>query len=275
MPSTGIITGLGGGSGGGGGGFIFITEVTPTNAGDNVAPLTYVPGTVPAEKVLLTCSADTRLITVHFEAEGGGGENFTPLVQIDGVFCANLQKISDRYFEGSVAIEITKSGAVKVASSTGQSASVDVVLGARPVVESVVWDGVLPGTQTELKENNTVTVTVKADMAFNSVIVNNAGAAGYTPTISVQDGTEADITFNIADRGSHTSTFPLLPVTVKVITSEGSTSDPFTSDDIFPCNNLHPSFTPGTIEYPTDQEALKDGEEATVPVTIAYADTYL
>jgi len=267
--NTGIHIGLGGVSGGGGG-FIFITNVTPTADG-NVAPNTHLSGTVPENKVLLSCSSDTPLITVSFEAEGGGGEDFTPLVKIGDTYCDNLQAINDRYFSGSIDIDITDvgTGDVRIISSAGQNASVYVTLGAPPVVLSVTQFGDLPGTQTELKEDDVVSIKVTADMDFTSIEVAGFGAGKQQVPYAVTPATIANIPIYIAAHASLTQS----PVKARVITEDGSTSEWFTSNDLFPCNNQHPVIVLDDIEYPGSQLALKGSEEATVKATITEYDS--
>jgi len=267
--NTGIHIGLGGVSGGGGG-FIFITNVTPTADG-NVAPNTHLSGTVPENKVLLSCSSDTPLITVSFEAEGGGGEDFTPLVKIGDTYCDNLQAINDRYFSGSIDIDITDvgTGDVRIISSAGQNASVYVTLGAPPVVLSVTQFGDLPGTQTELKEDDVVSIKVTADMDFTSIEVAGFGAGKQQVPYAVTPATIANIPIYIAAHASLTQS----PVKARVITEDGSTSKWFTSGEIFPCNNQRPTFTDTGITYPEGQGALKIGEDAIVDITVEHFDT--
>jgi len=254
-----------------GGGQIFITNVTATNAEEHVAPIEYVPNTKPENKVLLSCSSDTTAITVHFEAEGGSGENFTPIVSIGDVSCEidSLEQISDRYYRGSIDIAITGSGDVDVVSSTGQSTSVNVTLGTRPIVLSVTQLGDLPGIQTELKENDVVSIEVTADMDFKYIEVAGFGAGKQQDPYLVTPATIANIPIYIAAHASLTQS----PVKARVITEDGSTSKWFTSGEIFPCNNQRPTFTDTGITYPEGQGALKIGEDAIVDITVEHFDT--
>src|SRR6056297_2311269 len=54
-----------------GAGFIYVLDVTPQSAGNNVGSKVYEPGTTQSNVVLNECTSDTTNVEIHFLAEGG------------------------------------------------------------------------------------------------------------------------------------------------------------------------------------------------------------
>ena len=261
--------------GGGGSGYVFITDIT-TATGD-ITSKVYEEGTLPEDQVLLSCNSNTYSITVHFIAEGG--EDYTPVVESNSIICEDLALISEstRRYTGSIALTITGSSTISVRSDTGQLATCQIVYGAAPEITNAVFSSSYPGSQTELKENDTMQVTITADKEFNYIEIADYGACKSKTESGFEATTEKEISVVIDDKGTN----PVFrPFKCKVRTAEGSYSEYAISTDFgdiehvnkVNCNNQYPTFSNGSIVYPPSQQAIKDSEQATVSTTVTYFD---
>lgn len=250
-------------------GYIFVTSVTNTG---NIGNTQYIPNTVPSNTVLTECTTDTIDVDIHFLAEPAGF--YSPTVSISGVACTNLAQYGDdrRLFEGSIPVTLTcAAGEYEdfiLESSTGQSTAVRVNRGgAGPVIQSIVF-GAYPGTQTALKNNDhigvTVTVTndaasiwIEADKASKTLVnltlgAEDSGGAGYrtaTGTLTISSVT------------------PDSPVDAQAENDLGTRGDVFTSANLN-IDQVYPTITYNSTTYPAGQGALKDSETADVQVTV-------
>ncbi len=254
---------------GAGVGYVFVTNVTNTG---NIGEKQYVSDTVPASTVLTECSSDTAGIVVAFLAEPSGF--YSPTITISGTECTNLAQFGDdrRLFSGSIPVTLTCAAGeyqdFVVESDTGQSTSVRVNLaGAGPEINSIVF-GAYPGSQTDLKENDQISVTVtvandatsvwiEADKASKTIVNLNLGAvdgagAGYR---------NATGTITISSTGSNA------PVDAQAENSLGTKGSVFTSSNL-DIDQVYPTITFNSITYPATQGALKSSETADVNVSV-------
>jgi hypothetical protein len=142
-----------------------------------------------------------------------------------------------------------------------------------PKISSVTFTGDYPTTngikQTELKEDDKVSINIKTDKSIIKVEVADYGACkSQIFTVS----SSADINLNnvlIANRGIISQ---LLGVKLRVQSSDGGWSDWFSSEslgnvekvNVVKLNNTYPTVTISSVTYPTGQQALKNSEQATV-----------
>ena len=250
-------------------GYIFVTEVT--NAG-NIGTQSYVADTIPANTVWTECTTDTTDVTIEFLAEPAGF--YSPTLSISGTDCTNLAQYGDdrRLFSGSIGVTLTcAAGEYQdfiVESSTGQSTSVRINrAGAGPEITAIVF-GAYPGSQTDLKHNDSVGVTVtvendassvwiEADKASNSVVNLTMGAvdgagAGY------RNATGTIIISSISSDS---------PVDAQAENALGTRGSVATSSNL-DIDQVYPTITYNSTTYPASQGALKDSETADVGVTL-------
>jgi len=250
-------------------GFIFVTNVT--NSG-NVNKKTYVAGTIPANTVLTSCKSDTTAVTVSFLAEPSSF--YSPTVTVDGVTCTNLAQYGDdrRLFTGSVNLTLTCAAGdyqdVVVSSSTGQSTTVRITrASAGPEIQSITF-GAYPGTQTHLKLNDTIGVTVKCpnDATAAWIIAGKANKTLLNLTAGALDGAGVGYrnfvgTMTVSSIGTDN------PVDAQAENALGTRGSIFTSANLI-IDQVYPTITFNSITYPASQSALKNSETADVNVSV-------
>jgi len=250
-------------------GYVFITDVT--NVG-NIGSESYVANTVPADTVLTECTTDTTDVTIAFLAEPAGF--YSPTLSISGVNCTNLAQYGDdrRLFSGSIGVTLTCAAGEHqdfvVESSTGQSTTVRINrAGAGPEITAIVF-GSYPGTQTDLKNNDQigVTVTVANDASSVWIEADKASKTLVNLTLGAVDGAgvgyrHATGTITISSIASDA------PVDAQAENTLGTKGDVFTSSDLS-IDQVYPTITFNSITYPTTQGAIKNSETADVNVSV-------
>jgi hypothetical protein len=241
-----------------GGGAIFILDVTPTATGI-VGNKSYVNGTPE----LATCVSDTTEVRVFVGCEGGEG-NYKPSVTINGVTATLVESATTRWFEGYADVVLLSGGNIIAAvSDTGSNDITFVeVLGAGPNILSMVF-GSYPGSQTELKQGDVVTVTVTTDLAADSVTILGQGAADSTTLPVVAGVASGPITISGASGAQ--------AVTAKAKNSFGTFGAQFVSSALT-LNQTYPVIGGVTVSYPFGQGALNTGDNGTASCTILDAD---
>jgi len=254
---------------GSGVGYLFVTNVTNTG---NVGEKEYVPNTVPASTVLSECTSDTVNATIEFMAEPSSF--YSPTVSLSGVSCTNLSQFGTdrRLFTGTfgVTLECPAGGYQDfiLESSTGQSTSVRINrAGVGPAINSITF-GAYPGTQTALKENDTIGVTVKVENSATSawIILGKASKTLVNLTMGSIDGAGAGYrnavgTITISNIASNS------PVDARAQNALGTQGDIFTSANLT-IDQVYPTITFNSTTYPASQGALKGSETADVNVSV-------
>lgn len=250
-------------------GYLFITDVT--NAG-NVGEKSFTADTVPADTVLESCTSDTVDVTVHFLAEPDSA--YSPTVSISGTQCTNLAQYGNdrRLFSGSIDYSLTvaagETETIAVESSTGQTDSVDITrAGAGPEITAIVF-GSYPGSQTDLKEDDQigVTVTVANDATSVWIEADKASKTLVNLSLGAVDGAGAGYrnatgTITISDVSSDS------PVDAQAENSLGTKGGVFTSSNL-DIDQVYPTITFNSVTYPATQGALKNSETADVNVSV-------
>ena len=250
----------------GGGGSVFILDITPQSSG-NCTGKTLADGAV-----LTNVTSNTNLVTVHFLAHRAAS-SYIPRITINGniVDHMTLTFNSDGLYEGSFDIDMTgdTTGEIVASNAGGAISTCAWTFAAAPVVTSATFTGSMPGTQTELKEDDTIDVTIVADQDVDRVeIVANGDVKGSVHDVTAGDTHVITVTIDDVGAGAVAGDFD-----VKVRTASGSWSDEVTSSNTVQMNNTFPVINIGVLNYPTSQTALKDAEEVTVNHTIADYDT--
>ncbi|MFW6377179.1 MAG: hypothetical protein ACOCZ5_00900 [bacterium] len=252
-------------------GYVFITDVTPTGSG-NVGYKTYEDDTTPSDVDLIECTTDTDLVDIHFMAEGG--VNYSPEITLDGSTDNNLQQYSDdrRLFNGYFSIDLglpEDSSAIKtIKSSTGKEDSVKIIKsGAGPEITDITFSS-YPGSQTALKEDDEIDVTVTVENQATSCWIEDGKASKSHVSLSLGGDSGAGSGYKYATGTITISSITSdAPVDAQASNDLGTLGDVYTSDDLT-IDQDSPVINFNSITYPSGQEALKSSESATVDVSV-------
>lgn len=250
-------------------GYVFVTDVSNTG---NIGDKHYVAGTIPENTVLTECTSDTADVTISFLAEPASF--YSPTVSISGIACTNMIQYGDdrRLFSGSIPVTLSCSSGnyqdFVVSSTTGQSTTVRINLaGEGPKITNIEF-GAYPGAQTDLKENDTIGVTVTVENAATSVWIKNGKAAKslVNLTMGAVDGAGTGYRHAVGTITISSITTDS-PVDAQAENSLGTKGDVFTSSNL-DIDQTYPIITFNSITYPTGQGALKNNETADVDISV-------
>ena len=264
------IGGYGGGVGGSG--WICITDIA-------------APGGVVDEKVYQdeanTVLQSCRVSDLDIEVTVKAGY---PVVAINGTFYQLAPAPDGGHYVGTIALTLVGAGVLTVKSQTpngadGAEDSAAIAYEAPPVLLTLGFLGAYPGSQTELKAGDTFQLTGTTDKPADAVEIQDFGAMALGVQTFVS-GTSFTVTGTIADRGNVSQ---LLSAKARARSAATGAYGPVRDTnlgggsvepvDVVRCNNLHPMVVWGNVVYPASQGALKNSEQATVPFSMANADS--
>lgn len=254
-------------------GWIRITDITPQNVGDTVSDKVFQDP--PGNTIFQSGKSSSAQINIHVESSYPiVGVNGTPvtLTKSAGIYTGTIPVTLST---GDITVEATDPEGNVAAQDTAS-----LTLDLPPVITNAVFVGGLPGSQTELKENDTYQLQITADKPFDQVVVADFGAA-KADTVITPSGLSATITIDIADRGDTLQNLPARVSVRDAVTgalSVAADTDDFGSTPLthlLPLNNLYPTVVIGSITYPGGQQALKGSEQATVSNGASDYDTIL
>ena len=258
-------------SGAGIDGGVWITDINPTSGGNVGDKVTSSDG-----NVLDSCLTDVSSLTIHVLALPGH-TNYKPAITINDV-SVSLSADSDKpLWIGTHPMQYDFADAsITVHHEDGAQWSTIVDADTPAVILSAIFVNGYPGSQTELKLNDTFDVSIMTDVSIVSIQVDDYGAF-QAGTFSVS-GTNVGFTGTIANRGTSVQN---LGMRIRVVKATGSTSANYLSEsqgsvdgtDLVKLNNIFPTATWGAITYPVSQSAIKLGETASVVNTLANYDT--
>ena len=265
-------------------GGLFFTNVTPTSGGI-VGSKTYVPGTTPASKVILTAASDTDNVTVVLFAEGGS-TFYSPTVTIEtippqagGPIVATLvEDTFDKrsYIASAVLTGITVDTIVNAVSSTNASAQCMITRAQVGPAFDVLVIGALPGTQTEVKAGDVLPINGRApnSAVYAEIIAGGAAASVTSITLGAADSYSPGYkslsgTFVV---GAGTGVQSIQARARNALGTYGTTN---TSVNTVVLNQTYPTIGSRLISYPGVQTALKGLESAIVTATVTNFDTIL
>lgn len=203
--------------------------------------------------------------------------NATPVITCNGV-TANLTidtfDNTDGYvWNGTVTLTLLSTDTlIEFVHSEGGIYSYDFTYLAKPTVTACSIGG-YPVGQSEVKENDTVQLTITSNKNISSVIgFSGQGNKSFTQNI-LSPSTTVTISVPIDNKGNTPTAYPLR---FKIDATDGSrslyilTSDYGSVDgtDTLILNNTYPSITIGGITYPGSQTAISTAQSATVDNTI-------
>jgi len=264
-------------------GGVFITDITPTSGGI-VGNKQYEPNTVPANRVVTAATSDTQSVRVTIMAEGGSAF-YSPTVTVttvppqaggDRVVTLTEDQYDKRLFSGTVDLTgIAVNTVVTAKSSTGAVAQALIYVAEVGPAVTTATIGALPGTQTEAKNNDLVTISGTVANAATYVEVVAGGASKSVTSLALGGPDSAGNGFK-----TFTGTFTVhatnsgaQSVTVRARNALGTFGANTVSTNTIVLNQTFPTIGARTITYPATQSALKGTESATVSATITNADT--
>lgn len=253
------------------GGAVFITEITPVAATENVGEKVLAADEVS----ILQCSSTTRDLKVKVLALTGHSK-YRPTVTVNGQLLTLTAKADAPLFEGTITISLDDTGVITALHEDGAKWVTSVKMDTPPQVLTGVFTGGYPLGQTELKANDTYSIQFTTDVDVVGYELADFGAF-QAATGTVASGKSFTINgLKIADRGNSTTSQGFR---LRVKKANGALSDWFQSNIAgttdgthnVKLNNLYPTITLGTIQYPNGQGALKGSEVATVNHTVSNA----
>lgn len=249
-------------------GAVFITNIEPQNPLiENVGDKIFTSNGV----VLSSCVTTTDLIRVSALALPGYS-NYKPVVSISGIEINLSNTPGIPQFEGVIDIDLMGSTKLTIDHEDHISYSVNLIKDFRPIVQSATFTGGYPGAQTELKENDTYTLSVTSNEQIHTVEIDDSGAFKASTHNISSPATIVTVVGTVANRGVIAQD---LPARVRVQKSTGAWSDWFltnstgSTDGIHTVklNNVYPYITTtNNIVYPPGQSAIKSGDTASIPL---------
>jgi len=261
-----------------GAGWIYIEDIqTQDPSGVAVDQVYQDP---PGNTVLQSVRVSSVDITVTIRAS-------YPSVRVDATTAILPRDIGGGHYYGNVDITLGVTGKVTAVVITpededGAGDTTSVLVVPPPNITALNFTGAYPtspgGLQTELKLNDPFSIYVAANSSFDRVDVIDfgSGSAAQASITAVPVGSSATVPMSAANRGT---TPQALPARVRVrdaVTGAWSaTRDTNTGGgtvdgvNLVTLNNLYPSGSIGSIDYPVSQSALKNVEFATVNNTAA------
>lgn len=241
--------GTGGGSAGAG---VFIFDVTASGVvGDKVFG--------PEQFILSTCATDSQTVRVSFGTEGVG-EQYTPVVTVQGITATLTETTTKRWFTGYADVPLVDGeNVIHVLADNGANSTVTVVRhGLGPDILSIDF-GPMPGAQTALKSGDMIPVRVLVPLTATHVEV-LAGGAAQAQTIAVAAG------WALGDL-SITGLSGQQSITCKARNAFGTLGTAFTSPAL-DLDQVAPILSTPVVTYPGGKGALNLGDTATVACSI-------
>lgn len=244
-------------------GAVFITDIQPQNAQDNVGSKVYSSD----GNVLDSAISNTDQIRV-FVLAAMGHTNYKPLVTVGGDQVALIQDEDQSIWHGAVDISLGGATTVSATHEDGAEHTVNITADIGPEIQTAVFTGGYPGSQTELKAGDSFQIQVNSDTDMTRIEIDDFGA-GEPEIFDFAATTAESITISIADRGTTTQS---LGLRLRAMNANGSfggyflTTSAGSTDGVHlvNLNNLFPSGLIDAVQYPNSQQAIKDNEQAAV-----------
>lgn len=260
-------------------GGIFIIDIEPVGEGI-VGLKEYVPNTIPADFYLDHAVTNTETVRVQFMAEPDmAASSIEATVNGQAALIENISADPNnpRLYYGFVELtldpEVTDQ-TITVVSSTGAefSCTLNVLIGGPEITQLNL--GAYPGSQTEVKQGDTVTLSGVVGNDAEEVRLLNYGVSSQEKnlTLGAADSAGAGFkaitgTFTVSNRSGDLA---IRAVATNLLGTEG---DVFTSTDTMIVSQVKPTFAAIGYSYPAGQQAVKGSESVDVSMTISNADT--
>lgn len=254
-------------------GAVFVKNVVPVNSNDNVGERVYSDDGA----TLISASSTSTLVRVELMAITGH-TNYRPNVTVNDLPVTLTARGDAPLFDGSIDIELGSDGLITLVHEDGATWTTTVMLDEPPVITSAVFVGGYPSGQTELKENDVVSIQVEADTEVVAYEIENYGAL----KASAGSFSEATLTTinnrQVANRGNVATARGFR---IRVQKSTGAWSEWFSSAEegsvdsvnTMVLNNTRPTIAFTGVTYPEGQNAIKNAEQAVVNHSISNFDS--
>lgn len=264
-------------------GSVYIIDINPSGGIGNIGDKVYEDaGGTSANSILNSCSTTTQNVQVSVLALPGH-TRYKPIVTLSGQNIT-LTSLADRpLFTGIAFINLNSGTSLTVRHQDGASHTCSIAQDLPPVVQVAYFTGGYPGSQTELKENDTFNLFIQTNTPVTRIEIDNYGAYKAF-SANVAAGTTFTVTTaQIANRGTSTQN---LGARVRVQKANGSFSNWYLTENagsidgthLVKLNNTFPTISTinqANIAYPASQAALKDSETAVVNHTVTSANTVI
>lgn len=257
-------------------GGVFITDVLPVTATDNVGDKVKTADTYS----LASCSSTSLNVKVKLLAVTGH-KNFMPTVMVNGVKATLTIKGDGPLFTGEAQITlpspVNNVSTVVATHEDNAVAKCDVTMDSAPTITNAVFASSYPPGQTELKAGDKMAISFTTDADVVGYEIADMGAFVAAVGTLVPGKSHYVANLAIADRGKAES---MQPFQIRVKKSNGSWSNWFDTTvsgsielkQIAKLNNLTPEITFSTINYPAGQSAIKSGDSVMVNHTVTNHD---
>lgn len=264
-------------------GSVYIIDISPSGGIGNVGDKVYEDvGGTSSNSILNSCSTTTQNVAVSILALPGH-TRYKPIVTLSGQN-VTLTNLADRpLFTGVRFINLNSGTSLTVRHQDGASHTCIIAQDLPPEVQIAYFTGGYPGSQTELKENDTFNLFIQTNTPVTRIEIDNYGAYKAF-SANVAAGTTFTVTTaQIANRGTSTQN---LGARVRVQKANGSFSNWYLTESagsidgthLVKLNNTFPTISTinqVNIAYPASQAALKDSETAVVNHTVTSANTVI
>jgi len=245
-------------------GNIFITNVEPTNSSKSVIK---TMNTYPDNGSILSVMSDDNSYKITVEWDRG--EEYCGLPNLNGKDITGITNKVGSTYTGYVILNSTDINANKIVATLNLNTyTIAFSIVSPPSISSITF-GSLPNSQTELKEGDSVNVTIVTNKPIDTVEFQDIGAFQHQ-TISATSNTTVIVSGIIANRGI---TLQNLKASIRVKSTEGSWSGITESIDTLPLNNIKPTITLISKTFSNGFSALKNSETCVVQVSSTDCDT--
>lgn len=236
-------------------------------------PLSDQGGDLYSEDFPSSVDANIQYVIFYYEQAGSSPATDDLILDSESVIWdgTNLIRKSStnlHRFSGTVDVSVP-SGEATTYTFTHEDGATDTVVITHttdaPSISAALF-GSLPGSQTEVKSGDTVSITGTMSSGTTEIDVLATGAS-----YSVQNFSVSGTTFNISitiGTGSGSQVATLRPKN-----SLGTTGSNFDTTNSVTLNQTYPTVGSFSVSYPGAQGALKDSESATVSSTVTNYDT--
>jgi len=193
-----------------------------------------------------------------------GHSTYVPTILINGSPIVLTESATKGIFTANHIMDVSALSELKIEHEDGPGCTVSILRDSNPIILSAIINQTYPGTQSELKQGDQITIAIETDIPVNRIFIEDSGI-GSGQTMNVALGKTHSITLSAPNRGdSAVGHFGR----IKVYSATDAESIIFQTTNSIVLNNIKPSILFGAITYPLGQLALKNDETATVRCTV-------
>lgn len=241
-------------------GGVYLVNVSPLDSG-NVSNFTYLDGNKTISSFLSSSSfVRLRIISIS------GHSFYKPVVKLnDTQLSVTETSPFSAVFESYYDLNIATTNSFTLSHNDGPEYTVNIIKEDLPNIVSAQITSGYPGSQTELKYGDQITVSITTDVNINFIEIENFGAVTAS-SFAVAVGKTHTFNLSAANRGN-TPIESFIKLRVRSLT--GTNSNWKTTSNSVVLNNLKPTISIQNVVYPVGQLAIKNAEIATLNHTIS------